>query len=162
MAFKSSKTAAGVTGRLGHPAPSPVVLVSSPVSVCVTPPPPSLEARAVQERVDKLRSVRSLRARVSSGRPTALKCNIQQDRTKKSVMIPPCYPQSMGTGGLGHRGTRALLPVAVAYNFVSVSAMTPNQNMAEKIVLVMPKTSRRATTNPARLVRHLLYLINFH
>lgn len=64
----------------------------------------------------------------------------------------------MVTGGLGHRGTHALLPAAVAYKFVSVSAMIPNQNMVEKSVLVMPKTSRCAITNPAQLVRQLLYL----
>lgn len=67
----------------------------------------------------------------------------------------------MVTGGLGHRGTCALLPVAVASKFVSVSAMAPNRNMVEKIVLVMPKTSRLAITNPAQLVRQLLYLSVF-
>lgn len=41
------------------------MLVSSPVSACVTPPCPSLEARAVLERVGKLRSVRSLHAQVT-------------------------------------------------------------------------------------------------
>lgn len=76
----------------------------------------------------------------------------------KSLTFSPYCPQSMVTGGLGHRGTRALLPVAVASKFVSVSAMAPNQNMEEKSVLVMLKTSRYATTNPVQLVRQLLYL----
>lgn len=67
----------------------------------------------------------------------------------------------MVTGGLGHHGTPALSPVVAASKFVSVCAMTPNQNMVEKSVLVMPKTSRHAITSPAQLVRQLLYLSFF-
>lgn len=79
--LQSSKTAAGVTGRLGHPALSPVVLVSSPVSVCVTRPPLSLGARAVWERADKLRSVISLHAQVRTGHPfEELKSCIHQEQ----------------------------------------------------------------------------------
>lgn len=76
-------------------------------------------------------------------------------------MVSPACPQSTVTGGRGHRGTRALLPAAVVYKFASVSAMIPNQNMVEKSVLVMLKTSRCAITNPAQLVRQLLYLSPF-
>lgn len=95
---QSSKMAAGVTGRLGHPALSPVVLVSSPVSVCVTPPPPSLEARAVLERVDKLRSVRSLHAQVSSGHSTYLG-NMQQESLKEINDVFSLLPKVNGNWG---------------------------------------------------------------
>lgn len=57
--------AAGAFGPPGHPALSPVALVSSPVSASVTPPSLSWEERTARGRAGKLRSARSLSARVS-------------------------------------------------------------------------------------------------
>lgn len=63
--LQSSRMAAGVFGHPGHHAPSLVALVSSPVSASATPPSLSWEERTARGRAGKLRSARSLSARVS-------------------------------------------------------------------------------------------------
>lgn len=104
----SSKTAAGVIGHPGLPAPSPVAMVSSPGSASATPPPLSLEAKNAWETAGKLKIARNLR-------------------------VP-----SMVTGDPGHPGICALSPAGVASRLVSVCVTIHLHSMVVKSVLVMP------------------------
>lgn len=59
----------------------------------------------------------------------------------------------MVTGDLGHHGTCVRSPVEEVSKLENGYAMTLNQNMVAKSVLVIPKTPKCATKKPAQLVR---------
>ena len=58
----------------------------------------------------------------------------------------------MEVGDLGHHGTPALLPVVEESRTANVSVLILSPNMEERIVLVMPRCLKYATSKTALLV----------
>ena len=135
---QSSRTAAGVIGHPGHPAQSPVVLVSSLVSAFATPQPPSSEAKSVRERVGKLKNARNLRVPVSFIYLTSTPWLQFLVINNKDFTFSSSLFQSVVTGDPGHPGIHAPSPVEVVSRLVSACATIRLHRMVVKSVLVMP------------------------
>lgn len=93
--LQSSRMAAGASGHPGRPAPSPAALVSSPVSASATPPSLSWAARTARGRAGKLKSARSLSARVSPIICSTTQCKRRNFSQSSFLTSFFCVPSSV-------------------------------------------------------------------